>query len=168
VVIQRVGIGFVIGLVIGVGLAAGLHFGLGLGVASGLLMYLLAMGAGATAGVLAGKPPWKQAAWIESILKAIAGLGFGALVVWLSSSYVPWTVPGTPLGLPADTRLAHVLLIVLPLVAGCFGGLVGLDNTTEGESPKAKRVRVGALPEADAIEEPATGKRGKVRRAPRD
>lgn len=168
VVIKRAGLGLLIGLCIGAGIAAGLHFGLGVPVASGLLMYLLAMGTGATAGVLAGKPPWRQAAWIEAILKAVAGMGFGALLVWLTSSYVPLTVPGTPLGLPADTRFADALLVILPMVAGLFGVLVGLDNTPDSASAKPRRVRVDAMGELDTLEIPEPGKKSKARRSSRD
>jgi hypothetical protein len=166
-VLKRLALGLFLGLLIGAALASGLHFGLGVRSASGLLGYLLAMGAGATAGVLAGKPPWQQEAWIEAILKAVAGLGFGALVFWLTSSYVPWTLPSATLGLPESTRLAHSVLVSMPLTAGLFGMLVSLDNTSDAPSSKAKRARVQELPEVDAIPEPALRKSGKKARAQR-
>jgi len=140
-VLKRLLIGLLLGLAIGFGMAAGLHFGLGLRSASGLLGYLLTMGAGATAGVLLGKPPWQQEAWIEAILKAVAGLGFGALVFWLGSSYIPWTLPAV-LGLPEGTPLADALLVSMPLTAGLFGTLVSLDNTGDSASKKGKGARV--------------------------
>jgi len=168
-VLKRLALGLLLGLLIGAALASGLHFGLGLRTASGLLGYLLAMGAGATSGVLVGKPPWQQEAWIEAILKAVAGLGFGALIFWLSSSYVPWTLPVATLGLPEGTRLAHALFISMPLTAGLFGTLVSLDNTSDASAPSAKRARVRELPEVDAIPEPALeGSRKKSRARRRD
>jgi len=167
-VLKRLALGLLLGLLIGLGLASGLHFGLGLRSASGLLGYLLAMGAGATAGVLAGKPPWQQEAWIEAILKAVAGLGFGALVFWLTSSYIPWTLPSSVLDLPSGTPLAHTLLISMPLTAGLFGTLVSLDNTSDASaSSSAKRARVRELPEVEAIAEPVSGTSKKKRGARR-
>jgi len=167
-VLERLLIGLLLGLAIGAALASGLHFGLGLSSASGLLGYLLAMGAGATAGTLLGKPPWQQEAWIEAILKAVAGLGFGALVFWLGSSYVPWTWPSDLLGVPAGTPLAHVLLVVLPVTAGLFGTLVSLDNTGDASSKKSKgaRVRVSA-DDDDPFAEPAPTKSAAKSRAQR-
>lgn len=159
--IKRLALGLGVGGTVGLAVAGGLHFALGLKIAAGLLMYLLAMGVGATAGVLAGKPPWRQEAWLESILKAVAGLAFGALITWLATSYVPWSLPFAALGLPTDARLAQILLVMLPLVGGLFGALVGLDNTAEGEKKQPKRARVAALPEVDAIPEPVMGKKGR-------
>jgi hypothetical protein len=157
-------------LIIGGALGAGLHFGLGWATVGGsaLLGYLLAMGTGATAGVLAGKPPWRQAAWIEGVLKAVAGLGFGALAYWLGSSYASFGLPGLLPGLEAGTPWNEATLVMPTVVAGLFGALVELDNTDADATPKgAKRgpkVRVqGEKADAEVVEAAAAKPASKVK-----
>ena len=156
--LKRLGLGLLKGLVIGGALGAALHFGLGwvtLG-GSALLGYLLAMGAGASAGVLAGKPPWRQAAWIEGVLKAVAGLGVGALTYWASSKWLSFGLPGVLPGLEAGTPWTESTLLLPTVVSAAFGTLVELDNTDVDETPKgAKRgpkVRVKGSEVAEEVE----------------
>ncbi|MEM9070298.1 MAG: hypothetical protein AAGE52_17455 [Myxococcota bacterium] len=143
--LKRLGLGLIKGLVIGGAIGAAFHFGLGWTSATGLLAYLMAMGAGATAGILAGKPPWKQAAWIESVLKAVAGVGVGALAYWLGSRFGEF---GLPLELPnvaAGTSWTEVPLVFVPAVSAVFGTLVELDNTDDDAAPeRGKRSSVKA------------------------
>jgi hypothetical protein len=176
-VLRRLLIGLAKGLVVGGALGAGLQIGLGWGETSGLLGYLLAMGAGATAGILAGKPPWRAEAWIESVLKGVFGLGTGALVYFLGSSYgsfeVPFALPGAASGTPWTSQP----LLYATAIGGVFGSLVELDNTDDGDksesesgggSGKAKRstrVRIGGLDDDEVMDIVSGGSGKKSKRA---
>ncbi len=134
---KRLLLGLAKGLLVGAALGAGAHFGLGWAKASGLLAYLLAMGAGATAGVLGGKPPWRQDTWIESVLKAVAGLGVGALLYWIASTWLAFALPFALPGVAAGTPWTEVPMLVVSAVSVVFGTLVELDNTDDGtQTPK--------------------------------
>ena len=156
--LKRLGLGLLKGLVIGAGVGALLHFGLGwITVGSALFGYLLAMATGATAGVLAGKPPWRQAAWIEGVLKAVFGLGFGALAYWVSSKWLGFGLPELIPGLDAGLLWTDSTLLMPTVVAGLFGTLVELDNTDTDEPKGAKRgpkvrVKAGAEAPAEVVE----------------
>lgn len=153
--LKRLALGLFKGLLIGGALGAAFHFGLGWLTASGILAYLLAMGAGATSGILAGKPPWRHQAWIESLLKGAAGLGFGALAFWVASKWAAFGVPGGIPGLEAGTPWTQSVLLMPAVVAGLFGTLVELDNTDDPDPPKrnTKRpnVRVGETDDAEVV-----------------
>lgn len=162
---KRLLFGLLKGLIIGAGLGAALHFGLGWTTTPGLLGYLLAMGGGATAGILAGKPPWRHQAWIEALLKAVAGLATGALVYWLASDYGAIGLPFEVAGVAAGTPWPELPLLYIPLVAALFGSLVELDNTgddkakkSSGGGSKAKKARVADLEEVEAFPEPFSEK----------
>ncbi len=116
------------GLLLGAGIGALFHLILHWPVTSGLLGHLVAMGAGATAGLLAGRPPWRRHAWLEGALKAAAGLGFGALVYWLIERFVPIATPIEALGIPIHTPWIHVTALNTTLVSSLFGVLVELDS----------------------------------------
>lgn len=127
--LKRLGIGLLKGVVVGGAVGAGLHFGLGWTAASGLLGYLLAMGVGGTAGVLAGRPPWQHEAWVEGVLKAVVGVGVGALLYWLGSSFAPFDVPFVLPGAKETVPWTDSPLVLAPVVAGIYAALVELDNT---------------------------------------
>ncbi|MEM7609448.1 MAG: hypothetical protein AAF411_29225 [Myxococcota bacterium] len=127
----------------GAAVGAVFHFGLGWTAASGLLAYLLAMGAGATAGVLAGKPPWKHQAWIESVLKAVFGLAAGAGVYWASQQWLSFDLPFALAPLPAGTPWVESTFAIALAAATVFGTFVELDNTDEDSAPSPK-VRVAS------------------------
>jgi hypothetical protein len=152
--VKRLGLGLFKGLLIGGAIGAAFHFGLGLTSVVALLGYLIAMGAGGTTGVFAGKPPWREGAWIEAVLKGMVGVGLGALFYWLSSSYAAFTIP-IP-GLPSAAWSSMPLLFT-PAIAGLYGALVELDNTGEEEGDKKagkkRKVRVAASEEAEEEEE---------------
>lgn len=145
---KRLLLGLVKGLLIGGAIGAGAHFGLRWTSATGLLAYLLAMGSGATAGILGGKPPWRQETWIETVLKAVAGLGIGALVYWITST---WAAFGIPFALPsveAGTPWTSVPLLVSTAIGVLFGTLVELDNTDDGATTPSRGGKAKASPKA--------------------
>lgn len=129
--LERLVVGLLKGLVIGAAIGAGIQYGLLWPVPSGgLLGYLLAMGAAGTTGVFAGKPPWREGAWIEALLKGLVGAGIGALLYWLSSTYGALELPFPGQAGPAPWTALPVLF--LPAIAGVYGSLVELDNTEGG------------------------------------
>ena len=152
--LKRLVFGLFKGALLGAAIGAGLHFGLGWTIVTGLLGYLLAMGAGASAGILTGKPPWKQAAWIESLLKAIAGMAIGALLYWVSSKWGSFGLPFAIPGVEAGTAWTEVPLLYVTAISAVFGTLVELDNTDDDEATPERgartKVRVG---DAAAVEE---------------
>ena len=156
--LKRLVVGLVKGMMIGAIIGCGFHFGLGwqtTAAGGGLLAYLMAMGSGATAGVLAGKPPWRQQAWIESVLKGVAGIGLGALTYWVSSQWGSFALPSFVPGLGGTPWTESTLLINVS-AAAVFGTLVELDNTG-GSTPKrksktAQKVRVSAPAEVETAE----------------
>jgi hypothetical protein len=162
---KRLGVGLLKGLVIGGVIGAGLHFGLHLPVVGPLLGYLAAMAAGSTAAVLAGKAPWREGAWIEALLKGLAGLGVGALLYFLGVRFgsfaLPFALPGATAGAPWPT----LPLLFAPAFAGLVGSLVELDNTggsAKGKPPRAvgpAKLRVGQDEAEDAEIEEAPSSR---------
>lgn len=127
--LKRLGLGLLKGLAIGGAIGAGLQYGLHWTDASGLLGFLIAMGAAGTAGVFAGRPPWREGAWIEAALKGMVGVGLGALAYWgmtyLDFLQVPWPQL-------AGTHSVDALpALYAPAIAGVYGALVELDNTGE-------------------------------------
>lgn len=121
--------GLVKGLVLGLAIGAGVQLVLGWPVTPDLSGYLLAMGTGATAGVLAGRPPWRREAWLEGVLKAFVGLGLGLLVHWLGDTFAARSLPLALFGAPEGTPWTHVPMLYAPLVATLYGAMVELDNT---------------------------------------
>jgi ABC-type dipeptide/oligopeptide/nickel transport system permease component len=146
---KRLLIGLLKGLVLGIALGAGVQVGLGWAVTVGLIGFLLAMAVGSIAGVLAGKPPWRTEAWIETVLKGVAGIGVGALIFWLAS-LVTFALPFEIFGAPEGSAWNTLPLLYMPLIAAVFGSLVELDNTPDesadsaGSSSRAKKVRAPA------------------------
>lgn len=147
---RRLFVGLVKGALLGALFGAAISYGLGWGRTEGLLAYLLAMGVGASVGLLAGKPPWAQNAWLEAILRAAGGLILGAFLYWLGTRFgnppLPFPVgPGNPAGLP----WLAVPLLYATAIGAVYGCLVELDNTG-----KAKKGGGGAeapaKPAADA------------------
>lgn len=133
--LQRLLFGLLKGLGLGLGVGVIVHFGLGWTVTGGLAGYLLAMGTGATAGVLAGRPPWKRAAWLEGVLKAVVGLGLGLLLFWLADRFASGALPFGLLGAPEGAPWNHLPLLYAPIIATLYGVLVEIDNTPEIPKP---------------------------------
>ncbi len=143
--LKRLALGLVKGLVLGGAIGAAFHFGLGWTAATGLLAYLLAMGVGATTGVLTGKPPWRSQAWIESVLKGVAGIGVGALLYWLASKWGAFEIPFALPGVEAGTPWTTVPLLTAAGIGGAFGMVIELDNTDDGsDAPKREKRQVKA------------------------
>lgn len=152
--LKRLVIGLIKGALIGGALGAAFHFGLGWVRATGLLAFLIAMGTGATAGILAGSPPWKQQGWIESVLKSVAGLAIGALSYWGLNSFASVTLPISIDGLAGVPWTESTLFFPI-VIAALFGSLVELDNTDEAppaaRNSKRPNVRVGDAEQVEVV-----------------
>lgn len=136
--LKRLAIGLIKGLVIGGAIGAGIQYGLHLEIASGgLLGYLLAMGSAGTTGVFAGKPPWREGAWVEALLKGLFGVGIGALGYWLGSAYGALALPFP--GMDEPTAWTALPVVFLPAIAGVYGSLVELDNTGDDDAKKNEK-----------------------------
>lgn len=131
--LKRLGIGLLKGLAVGGLTGAAIQIGLGWTVTIGLLGYLLAMGIGATAGILAGTPPWRSETWIEAVLKGLFGVGVGALLYWVASSFASFEVPFAVAGAPRGTAWTSLPLLYGPVIGALFGAVVELDNTGDGD-----------------------------------
>lgn len=131
---KRILFGLVKGLALGLLVGSFFHFGLGWRVAPDLLGYLIAMGTGATAGILAGRPPWLHEAWLESLLKGVFGLGVSAGLYWAAVRFIPAQVSFSVFGSPENTAWTSLPLLVAPPIAILFALVVELDNN--GASPK--------------------------------
>lgn len=149
--LKRLLLGCLKGALLGGAIGSAFHWGLGWTRGEGLLLYLVAMGAGATAGVLVGKPPWQQDAWIESVLKAVAGLAFGALLYWVTSTWAAFGVPFAFDGVAQGTPWTTLPLVVSALVALLFGALVELDHTGGGADTPRKQKKAPPKARATAL-----------------
>ena len=129
---RRILIGLVKGLTLGALLGSLFHFGLGWRVTSGLLGYLVAMGVGATAGILAGRPPWLHEAWLESLHKGVFGLAVGASLYWVAGRFLAFDVGFALFGAPESTSWTALPLLYAPPIAVLFALIVELDNTAGG------------------------------------
>jgi hypothetical protein len=136
--LKRLLLGIVKGLALGVLVGAIFHFALGWAMAPGLSGYLIAMGTGATAGIVAGRPPWRREAWLEGALKAVVGLLLGLGLHWLARTYAAWALPFDLWGVPEGTPWTDAPLLYAPVVAAFYGALVELDNAP-GAAPGPSR-----------------------------
>ncbi|MCS6798373.1 MAG: hypothetical protein NZ898_07570 [Myxococcota bacterium] len=148
--LRRLLLGLVKGLLIGATLGAALQLGLRWPL-SGLLGWLAAMGTGATAGILAGRPPWQQDAWFESVLKALGGIGFGALAYW-GAGYVSGSFPFSLPEVDPHTPWREIPLVSLPAIAALFGAIVELDHNESASRTSRREPSTARRPERDATE----------------
>ncbi len=170
--LRRLGFGLLKGLVVGTALGVGFQVGLGWGATTGLLGYLLAMGFGATAGILCGKAPWRAEAWIEAVLKGIFGVGVGALVYWVGSSYLAWQLPWALPNAEAGSAWTAMPLLYAPVIGGIFGTIVELDNDesapkrskkkTNKKTRRGPRTRVSTT-DLDEVVLPSGGQKKRAR-----
>jgi hypothetical protein len=146
--LRRLILGLVIGALMGGAVAAALVAGLNVLVFSGplgvLIAYASAALAGASTGLVAGKPIWAPAAKVEAGLKAFFGalLAAGAMFAlrqWGAGLVVDLAVLHA--GGPAP--VGELPGAALPLIAAVLGGLFELDNTGDGENATARKRVVG-------------------------
>jgi hypothetical protein len=155
--LRRLLVGLLKGVLVGGAVGALLHFAFGVTALSAAWMgYLLYGGVALLAGVVAGQPPWREGAWVASILKGAFGFGVGALLYFLGAKFLSG-IDLTPLAgaLPdlAGKTLSQVPLLFAPAVATVYATLVELDDG--GEQPATEKktgVRVSAKEQLDALD----------------
>jgi hypothetical protein len=136
------------GGMIGALVALGLMLGLGWATTPGLLGSLVAMGVGATAGLVSGKPPWRQDMFVESLVRAVAGFAVGALVHVVGSRFLAAPLPFAVLTAAKGTPWAEVPLVFLTPIGLVYGALVELDRgRDDGKPPRVRGLPVNAWDE---------------------
>ncbi len=166
---RRLLLGLAKGLVIGGVIGALMHFALGVTlIPAGALSYLFFGGIAALAGVAAGQPPWREGAWVGSILKAIFGFAIGAGLYWVGQRFLNFPIGGLA-GLPAEATFAQAPLTFAPTLAAIFGMLIELDDGGDQAADSKTGVRVdaagGKAKAADADDEEVEAQSSKQSRA---
>lgn len=138
---MRTLLGFLQGAVIAGAVAIGLHFAFQNG---GIATWISMLLAGALVGITTGNPIWKKDAWPANIVKAIFGIGLGALANFLLDRFaglsLPMLIPGLTNGTLASglpNTLANLgdNWIGVAAFGGLWGLLVGLDSGFEDPKP---------------------------------
>jgi hypothetical protein len=141
---RRLLLGLLKGLVIGGAIGALMHFALGVAIIpAGALSYLFFGGVAAVAGVAAGQPPWREGAWVGSVLKAIFGFAIGAGIYWAGQRFLNFPIGGIA-NLPAGATFAQAPLLFAPALAALFSMLIELDDGGEPAAESKTGVRVDA------------------------
>jgi hypothetical protein len=117
-----------------------------LGIAAGAAALIAYGVVGAAAGLIAGRPPWKQETIWTSLLKAIVGFGVGvALFIGarklLGGAHLAFA---TGLGAP-DKPLVEIPFLLGPVIGAIWGILVEVDDgagsgkNAKGAAPAARK-----------------------------
>jgi hypothetical protein len=140
----RVLLGLLKGGVIGAALGAGAFK---LGIAGGVLATVTYAVIGGLAGILCGRPPWRQDTVWTTALKGIFGAVVGGALYW----GIGKLVGGMHLGLAAklgapDRPLGDLPVLLGPVIGALWGAFVELDDggssaAKPGKNPPAKPVR---------------------------
>jgi hypothetical protein len=128
--------GLVKGVLVGALLAVVLVKGLGITALGAAVAYPAAVVAGILTALVAGKPIWARGAWIEVVLKGVAGsvLAAGFMFALRRWVHLPLDLSGLGAGVGAAGELAATSL---PAVATLLAILFDLDNT--GDEPADSR-----------------------------
>lgn len=164
--LSSIGLGLLKGLLVGALLGAALTYGLRWSMPeASLLGYLATVMVGGTTGVLAGRAPWREGAWLEALIKCVLGAAIGPGLYWLACQYGNAVLPAfitDALHLPASVHESDAPLswvAFAPALLGAVGVLLGLvielDHAFGGDDksgkPKAKKkTDVFADTESDA------------------
>lgn len=120
----------VLGLLKGAIVGAALGFAaLKLGVAGGAAAFVTYALIGGLAGMICGKPPWRQDTFWTSALKGLFGLAVGAGLYWVGRKVLGFhvTLPAS-LGAPSDRSFAELPILLGPLVGAIWGAFVEVDD----------------------------------------
>ena len=160
--LKRLLIGILKGIIVGGAVGAALYFGLHQGSLESGFAYVLYGAVGALTGVVAGKPLWKQGAWIEALLRGVFGIAVGCGLYALASSFLHVAAIPLPAGLfprLGDAEIPRFLfqqpLAMAPLLATLYASLIELDNDGKGEDVASTKVRVARLEDINIGEEEA-------------
>ena len=123
--LKRLVLGPLKGGLIGALLAAALVWGMNVSVLTGVLSYLAVTACGFVCGIVAGKPVWAASAKMEALLKALAGGGMAAAIVFVLRRFVRNEVDLGPLG---SGKVLELPLLVLPAVGAILALLFEIDD----------------------------------------
>src|SRR6185369_8884835 len=124
----RVVLGLLKGGVVGAGIG---YVAWKLGVSGGALAFATYGIVGALAGILAGRPPWKQETLWTSLLKGLFGFGIGMLLYWAGHKLlggIHVASVAAKLGSP-DKAAVDIPLLLGPVVGAIWGILVEVDDS---------------------------------------
>jgi hypothetical protein len=131
----------VLGLIKGGLVGAGIGFlAFKLGVTAGVPAFIAYGVIGALAGVVAGRPPWKQETLWTSLLKGIFGFGIGLLLFWGAHKLFGGLRLGFATGMGAPDRpLVEVPFLLGPLIGALWGILIEVDDAgSKSTTPKVE------------------------------
>ena len=129
--VKRLVLGLLKGFVISGALGALFFYAFGLQAVSGVGAFMLAGLATLVAGIFAGQPPWKQGAWIGSILKGIFGFVLGTGLYWIVQKFAPGMDLQALLRSSEPTTLATAPIAFMPIVGAVYSMLVEVDDGAE-------------------------------------
>jgi hypothetical protein len=128
----------VLGLLKGGLVGAGIGFlAFKLGITTGVPAFIAYGIIGALAGIVAGRPPWRQETLWTSLLKGIFGFGIGLLLTWGAHKLFGGMRLSFATGMGAPDRpLVEVPFLLGPVVGALWGILIEVDDA--GSKPAAK------------------------------
>lgn len=123
------------GIAVGALLALSLVLGLKVSALSGAVSYLAAASCGFLTGLVAGKPVWAASAKTEALLKAVAGGGMAAGILFALRRFVSLSADLGPLG---EGDLSTLPFVMLPALGALLAALFEIDDAVgrAHESPK--------------------------------
>jgi hypothetical protein len=121
------------------------------------LAYAVALGTGAVAGLIAGKPIWADGAGIEAILKTVFGALLGAGGMFLLQKFHGPDIDLTKFGLGSGA-LGHLTVVALPAIATLLSVFFEVDNT-DGDKAPEKGGRVAGKAAAPKLRAPSASVR---------
>jgi hypothetical protein len=123
----RVVLGLLKGALVGAALGwAALKLGVGGGAAAFLTYALI----GGVAGMVCGKPPWRQDTFWTSALKGLFGVGVGIGLYLLGRKLLGGAHVALPaaLGAPPDRSIAELPILLGPVIGAIWGTFVEVDD----------------------------------------
>ncbi len=134
----RVFLGLIKGGIVGVAVGYGAQR---MGLGAGGSAWLVYGAVGFLAGLVCGKPPWRQETLWTSIIKGVFGLAVCVGLYWvaqrtLGSVKVPGALLG-PLGIADGQKLTAVPAVLAPVIAVVYGIFVEVDDGGQAKDAKA-------------------------------
>jgi hypothetical protein len=135
----RVILGLLKGGVVGAAIGA---LALKLGVAGGIPAVFTYAVIGAAAGVVCGRPPWRQDTFWTSLLKGIFGLLVGGGLYFLARKLLggAHVAFAAKVGASADAPLVEIPVLLGPAIGALWGIFVEIDDSSgpnKNDKPKA-------------------------------
>lgn len=135
----RILLGLLKGGVVGAAIA---YLASRLGIVSGTLALLMYGVVGAVAGLVCGKPLWRQETLFTPLLKAIFGFGVGVGATLIARKFLSGvTLPIAAIPGAADHPFPDVPLLLGPAIGILYGSLIELDDGGAAVAPSAKPKR---------------------------